>query len=339
MKKKGLIISSIVMVVVLIASLTTATYAWFSNEGSATVTSINFAVGSSSDIVIGVAATNKYKSEATQADFYSDGITYTANSNSWDGDNNALGLSVDTQVDLSNMQKAVYSFTRSGEEPNYTYTQTAYIKGNTPTTGVTTGMDIAGATAQTPTAHIMKALGSVSDVTNGSIEAAVRQTDYLDVTLGSQAARSGVLAYGCMVYIKPTATKGILGLNAAIHVAYKLNTGSWVEVDVYGDNAYGTLKSSMTAPTLPTVTIDGDTKALTGSSITPAEGDAYVWIPLYTATDTTSFADYQTSAGIQQLELIVYVCGRDEDCLTTATGVGATISIEYLSINSTQWAA
>ena len=29
MKKKGLIISTVVMVVVLIASLTTATYAWF----------------------------------------------------------------------------------------------------------------------------------------------------------------------------------------------------------------------------------------------------------------------------------------------------------------------
>lgn len=29
MKKKGLIISTVVMVVILIASLTTATYAWF----------------------------------------------------------------------------------------------------------------------------------------------------------------------------------------------------------------------------------------------------------------------------------------------------------------------
>ena len=37
MKKKGLIISTVVMVVVLIASLTTATYAWFSAQAQATV--------------------------------------------------------------------------------------------------------------------------------------------------------------------------------------------------------------------------------------------------------------------------------------------------------------
>ena len=41
MKKKGLIISTIVMVVVLIASLTTATYAWFTSTATATISSMN----------------------------------------------------------------------------------------------------------------------------------------------------------------------------------------------------------------------------------------------------------------------------------------------------------
>jgi hypothetical protein len=41
MKKKGLIISTIVMVVVLVASLTTATYAWFSANAEVTVDSLN----------------------------------------------------------------------------------------------------------------------------------------------------------------------------------------------------------------------------------------------------------------------------------------------------------
>ena len=336
------------MVVVLIASLTTATYAWFSNEGSAKVTAINFAVGSSSDIVIGVAATNAYKDGATQADFWSDGTEYTANSNSWTGSNNALGLAVDTGVDLSTMTKAVYSFTRSGDEGSYTYTKTAYVQettGSAPnitnTVNVTTGLDVANATKETPTSFIMKALGTGTDrtaINAETIEGATRQIDYLDVTFGSQAARTGVLAYGCMVYIQPTATKTVLGLNAAIHVTYKINDGNWVEKDVYGANTYGTLKSGMTAPTLPTVTIGSTTKSLTGSSITPAAGDAYVWIPLYTASDTSSYADYQNATGIQQLELIIYVCGEDSDCRTEATGVGAVINIEYLSINSSQWA-
>ncbi len=41
MKKKGLIISTVVMVVVLIASLTTATYAWFSSQAVVRVDSLN----------------------------------------------------------------------------------------------------------------------------------------------------------------------------------------------------------------------------------------------------------------------------------------------------------
>ena len=346
MKKKGLIISTIVMVVVLIASLTTATYAWFSNDGSAKVTAINFAVGASADVVIGVAKTNAYKQNATQADFYSDTTTYNAGTNAWSGKSNALGLEVNPNANLSNMQKAVYSFSRSGEgteQSPYTYAKTAYAKETSGTpaaeinSNVTTGIDLAGATAATPTAYIMKALGSDA-TTPTAIEAAVRQTDYIDITLGAQAARDEVIAFGCMVYIAPTETKTILGLNAAIHVAYRIDAGSWVEKDVYGALEYGQLKSDMDVPTLPSHTIDTTTKSFTDTNITPVAGDGYVWIPLFEGTSATSnFANYTTKDGIKQLELVIYVCGEDDDCITEATGVGATIYIEFLSINKTQW--
>ena len=54
MKKKGLIISTVVMVVVLIASLTTATYAWFTSADAVKVDSINLNVKSSAKVQVGV---------------------------------------------------------------------------------------------------------------------------------------------------------------------------------------------------------------------------------------------------------------------------------------------
>ena len=52
MKKKGLIISTVVMVVVLIASLTTATYAWFSVSASATISNISINTQASDGLAI-----------------------------------------------------------------------------------------------------------------------------------------------------------------------------------------------------------------------------------------------------------------------------------------------
>lgn len=57
MKKKGLIISTVVMVVVLIASLTTATYAWFSAQAQATVDDLSITTTAAKGLQI--AMTNK----------------------------------------------------------------------------------------------------------------------------------------------------------------------------------------------------------------------------------------------------------------------------------------
>ncbi len=63
MKKKGLIISTIVMVIVLIASLTTATYAWFTASASATI----------SEMVINTAASKGL--QIASVVFGDDGVT------------------------------------------------------------------------------------------------------------------------------------------------------------------------------------------------------------------------------------------------------------------------
>ena len=71
MKKKGLIISTVVMVVVLIASLTTATYAWFTVSSTTTVDGFNLEVVSSNILNIGLKANTTYEDDASASSFVS----------------------------------------------------------------------------------------------------------------------------------------------------------------------------------------------------------------------------------------------------------------------------
>lgn len=62
MKKKGLLLSTIVMVVVLVVSLSTATFAWFSSQAVATIENINVNTVASDGLQIAVKQGNLYYS-------------------------------------------------------------------------------------------------------------------------------------------------------------------------------------------------------------------------------------------------------------------------------------
>jgi len=79
MKKKGLIISTVVMVVVLIASLTTATYAWFSSQASATVDDLTITTKAADGLQIAMTNT-----EGSVADIVSGNLSYE--DDKWAGD-------------------------------------------------------------------------------------------------------------------------------------------------------------------------------------------------------------------------------------------------------------
>lgn len=107
MKKKGLIISTIAMVVVLAASLTTATYAWFSSSAQATVDNISIQTVASEGLQVGV---------ATKTANPENGIGYVNGQLSWEsgdftGDENFGSLvdfsSITTNGDLGSLDTAV----------------------------------------------------------------------------------------------------------------------------------------------------------------------------------------------------------------------------------------
>ena len=93
MKKKGLIISTVVMVVVLIASLTTATYAWFSVSASATINNISITTQASDGLVIA-----SYDPSATDLVLYSGDVSatnaadYETSKNKFWGSTDAVGF-------------------------------------------------------------------------------------------------------------------------------------------------------------------------------------------------------------------------------------------------------
>ena len=359
MKKRGLIVATIVMVLVLAVSLTTATYAWFTNEGSAQVTDIGFSVSAASDLVIGVKANNTFKKASEGAvswsDFYSDGTEYDPDTNKWTGATQGLGLSVNTELDLRGITQAVYSFTTTSITRNPAEHDTApnaitgatatdYEKGTGQT--VTKGFDM--------TQTALKASGNGETITGGYADA-IKNVDYLDVVFGVAAANNEVLTFGCLVSIDNDETLAALGMNAAIHVLYSTDGINYTELDVYGSKTAGDANSSVPKPNAPTVTIPavtGDetnypaktltyTSKYTDSNDTVdvySTGDANVWIPLRNATNANDYAT-TGAAGIVQLHLIIYICGPDGDCTTAATGTGATISIEFINTNKSNYAA
>ena len=78
MKKKGLIISTVVMVVVLIASLTTATYAWFTTSETTSIEGFNVSVAAGNVMNIGLNSSTitAYNSNATPDMFFSGDCAY-----------------------------------------------------------------------------------------------------------------------------------------------------------------------------------------------------------------------------------------------------------------------
>ena len=338
MKKKGLIISTVVMVVVLIASLTTATYAWFTAEGSASVTQIGFTVASDSDLSIGVSANNTFKDKPGWAEFYSDNTVFSAPDKtnargSWRGDTNGLGLTINTGLDLTTIKKAVYSFNNDANAA--TNTATAYEKGNGQK--VTTGL--------ARDKHILKANGKGSQVT-GAYEATAMNGyqvgenkvtgDYLDVVFGVAASKNRVTGFGCLVTVSNTNGLASVGTSAALHAVCSTDGKVYKEIDFYGSYSSGTPITSMEAPVAPYTTIV-DKKYNYKSEITTKKGDATLWIPLFEATAADTYA-VTGEGGIKQLHLIIYLCGPDGDCTTSVEG-RSTINIEFLSINSTTEAA
>ena len=317
MKKKGLIIATIVMVLVLAVSLTTATYAWFTVANETTIDPIGFAVTSDADVLIGLKQDNTYAASVTPTSFMygntvvGNGFTGdaasvpTVGSSYWTEGTPGLGNTIALSLELNDMKKAV---------------GTGKVEKEAGTLDTTTLRTIATDSVAGP----VQAAGEAEVVTAASVERAIAQQHYVDVVIGVQANQADLTKIICNVTINPTVGQD-LGINAAIFVDWAINgmADGTNKTDVYGDNHYGKLLGE-----LGTTLANGatDMSAFGGSEDDKLNaGAANLAITVAQAASGESIS----RADIYQLHLVIWIDGADEDALSAALNVASDIYVTF----------
>ena len=345
MKKKGLLIATIVMVLVLAVSLTTATYAWFTATSEVTVDTIQFNVNTAADLIIGLKDDNTVSTTSTAADYFSGTTTYTRGATfdkqgTWGGDYNSLGSNIDlNSLSFKNLTKAVGTGTFAGTAGSFD------VDGDyTPGTATAGSADTSFNMANYLTGMI-QANGQGASIDENSVDTAWKNVHYLDVVIGVQATKSNLDSMTCYVTINPTAG-AILGMNTAIHVAYRVvapgadSIGDLTDTDIYNDYHYSRTPGEVVNTVFNaaetaynTAHPDAHSAGLVcigGSSTTTLNpGAITVAIPI---EDVDSGSIDITD--IYQVQLVIFIAGYDEDCLEGAKGVGSDIIITFAGVET-----
>ena len=331
MKKKGLIVATIVMVLVLAVSLTTATYAWFNAASTTIVEGINFSVGADTDVLIGVKQSYKQNTTGNLTDVGEDDLpdtptaaqfvwgnfadtdySYSDGASTWANGTPGLGHYINTGLDLQNLTQAV---------------------------GTSVDLDTVADTSWNATHKIIKASADEKNdqvAVKENMAYAVPQSDYLDIVFGAQAAKTDLTGINCVVTVNPGASDLVLGMNAAIHVRWSFDGINYFESDVYS------------RPTLANATYDAGTKAnaygtlLTGVgttananyleqgiSVNAGYGAIIIALPV-----TLEEGTVDTDA-ITMIHLQVYIAGYDTDCNNDALGVSSEILVNFVGVKAT----
>ena len=311
MKKKGLIISTVVMVVVLIAALTTSTYAWFTATSVTNIGDIMVSVGAGSDIRIGVKTDNKYAPSVTEDDFMSETVTFTAESSgvngaigTWSGGTPAMGPTIN--LDL----------------PNGEINVTKGIGTAVGTVGSASTITTADSNWSTEIGHIViKAEGNRGSNTISQTQDAVANTDYIDVLLGVTPSVDNLTEMLCNITVDPEDSKTTIGMNAAIHVRYQIGDGEWKEIEIY--DTYGESTPITNGTRKSNINTEVTADEVTGGSL--RAGWARKQISLSKASEDAVL----TKEEITQIRLVIFIAGYDDDCNDNATGVKANIKINF----------
>ncbi len=321
MKKKGLIISTVVMVVVLIASLTTATYAWFTSSATANISEMTVETTASHGISIATFdGTNYYNGNVTLNDTVAKGVPgvwtgteigqgsslafNTANMAVYGTSGNGFSMLTAGEVDGSVVGSKAEKVYRATE--NYDYFAATLALQNTESTEA----------AQDVVAKIkFKANGPMATAARIGVFAFTGTGDpaAADLTDSTKWAEKFVLApFG----------------KASQSGATWINTGS-------------TTPNYLTATTFPT---DYTTEVAIADTNTDSEfanlivdENAYVAETEYgnTIADGTAIGSLQNQGDLLYIRLVLWYEGTDAQCVAANAGTGITISIEFTKVEAT----
>lgn len=335
MKKKGLIISTVVMVVVLIASLTTATYAWFTASTAVQVNPINLNVKSSAVVNVGVKTTAGLADSTSNDYLYSEltlDKTKTGNTYAWADGVTGLGqvlnfgeLKIEPDQAIGTAKGKTGAFVVDNDATQYA----KFMDANT---------------AEGEKRTFIKAPASIlndksNDATadNAKAKEATANKEYLDATIGVAANSAGIRGMYVKVQVTTADTLPTLGMNAAIHLVFQDYKGNTYDVQPFGSEkdavadkkvTYATNKFTNNNVTTALGTTANDTTHSYG--IVSKAGDGknlvstfYFWV----ATGKNAFAT--DGSVVKNFRIMMYIDGADTDCNSNALGSAATVAISF----------
>ena len=336
MKKKGLIISTVVMVVVLIASLTTATYAWFSSQAQAEIKNVSVYTQATDGLQVAV----KTEKEGNTTGWVNGAITYE--NSQFDGDNDGWGTLADfAQLKdnvgtLDNAVTLVKAEDLTGTKPfeGKLYKRTDFSTGVLEFDGdqmiVTTDVSaqpakvyyVADTDPLTAGEYLVpigydgsiKPVAYERAVVNGTGEA--NTADYLWLPIGVRSSKA-VSAIVCTLTVTPDTTNitnasFAPGMAAACYITMKYHVPGSDEVKEITVEAY------------PSVT-----KAATGATGTGVSEPKWVYRFVVAGNGTT--ANVVEALTAYQIDYTIWIEGRDDMCdnLTAGSGFGVDIAYGY----------
>ena len=346
MKKKGLIIATIVMVLVLAVSLTTATYAWFTASNVTKISEFSVSVVSNNAVNIGVKddcsafAVKSGDTPISTSLFCTGDVAYTKPSSglvggTWNSETDGLSANINHDIvwgqtstaiaarisgdALSTSQSDYYNlgYALKGKKTDNTTNITA-AEINKANAGATTGTLVNVANANCNYA------GAVDDKSAG---------DYAYLFLGASpnVSSTETLDTNNLVVMLDwsTSNASTLGIIASIHIAYRFSkdgaaASAWTDVDILGAGGYSgtTSKNGVTS------------NVVNGTTGQAAYGTAYTQTYTGTAPANNSYAFILTGlstgyGAVDQIEMIIYMDGTDPDCSNAGLNAGCTVKIFF----------
>ena len=346
MKKKGLIISTVVMVVVLIASLTTATYAWFTASAKTEIKGFDVSVISNNAVNIGMKKNYGFSNNVSETEFVTGDVTFTsgtttqsgpgviASPGAWGG-TDGLSSTLNHNINWGSQSKAVGVSTvavnanssniSDVNESNTSFWVTHTGQGDTIDYGnATTGKKTVIAANKGTTSGALSSPTKAKANINGE-----GAGDYVHFILGVSPTRA--LGHNkFVIMITPTTTTSQLGVLASIHVAYRVKTNSatedptWTEVDVYGTSHWNTKIADYTSNVTDS-TLTAYKNTIGNDSATAPQGSVACVI---------GGLDTEVNK-ISQVEVVIYMAGADSDCNDQGKTSAGSIMMFFDTANAT----
>ena len=336
MKKKGLIISTIVMVVVLVASLTTATYAWFSQSASASIQDFQIVTKAVDGLSIG-----SYKVATTETTYYNGQLSLDTDQD-WVNESGANGMGQELK------------FNATGEGPASLIANMMGASGDG--TALYTNADPAAALSnKRPTSFAVAAKNvnylqmdiALQNVSTRTADIYIKE---IDVTPTASSKMAGSLRFA--VFAQATEPTNAAPFNRSVSTNGKFLYDPYGTIGYDGVATWSTSKADTTTVQYITAisnegapTWSGDQHALatdwSGKYITATLTQNTHWTAAGGPTTTelaktwsdsdteTVLLSNATQGQYVYLSIIVWFDGEDNACIQAFAGGGISISMKF----------